>query len=491
MVRAPAAESEPTAESKEAKRMSRLRNRLVPKSTMSAMEQVNWAWTHPGLYATGSNMHGLVDPLHPGSGVGLRTAVPGLDGKLIKDAVFSETHAAAVDSQGSLYQWGTGFTGSMAPHQPLLTRTDAKITALAATTDYIVTLDKDSRVKVLRGTHSSEVTEKALEFEPKLGWRENVTSISAGANHLVVATSYGNVYTCALTTQGNDRSQLGHTAAPQPFTLRRLDSDRKFASVACGAHHTLLLTDDGEVFGCGANDFGQLAMGDFAKGTTTVTKPTPLASLWASGRFDATMARAEKIAAGAHASYVVTRSNDAVQLLACGNGINGQLGNGTLPHMQGRFTKIQALSDHQEFDSITQTRRPIAIRTLSAANDHVVAVRDNQTNVAEDKSGSSVSKTPVFGYDVMAWGGNANGECIPGRKHRFAEPVHLPPLFATKVDGKTESNNAVRLQAAPRQWVSANSFANVQQGSVSGKLLVEQAFVAGHDVTAAFLKPAN
>ncbi|KAJ1938940.1 hypothetical protein FBU59_004285, partial [Linderina macrospora] len=65
---APPAKIEPTAEIKEAKRMNRLRNRLVPKSTMPATEQVNWTWTHPGLYVTGSNVHGLVDPMHPGSG---------------------------------------------------------------------------------------------------------------------------------------------------------------------------------------------------------------------------------------------------------------------------------------------------------------------------------------------------------------------------------------------------------------------------------------
>ncbi|KAJ2232577.1 hypothetical protein GGI13_008874 [Coemansia sp. RSA 455] len=115
-------------------------------------------------------------------------------------------------------------------------------------------------------------------------------------------------------------------------------------------------------------------------------------------------------------------------------------------------------------------------------------VCDNTTNVQLDKSAQSATKSPLFGYDVVVWGSNSSGQCIPDRKHRFAEPEHLPPLYLSKsLSGQDQSSP--RLQAAPRQWVSTSSFQNTGSANNNNKkYLVEQEFVTGPDITAAFLK---
>ncbi|KAJ2795281.1 hypothetical protein H4S07_006526, partial [Coemansia furcata] len=191
-------DARPAAAATEAKsQKSRLRGRLAPKSEMSYQEQVNWAWTHPGLYVVGSNEHGLVDPTHPRLGAGLRAAVPGLEGKLLRSAAFAKTHAAAIDVDGNVYQWGTGFTADAAPHTPRCTLSDSGITAMAASRDYVVLLDRKSRIRLVRGdnSHSAEHAARTLEFEPRLGWRENVVAVSAGETHIAATTSSGHVYT--------------------------------------------------------------------------------------------------------------------------------------------------------------------------------------------------------------------------------------------------------------------------------------------------------
>ncbi|KAJ1937211.1 hypothetical protein GGF37_005297 [Kickxella alabastrina] len=500
--------AEAKAEAKsQAQRVRRLRARMAPVSTMPALEQVNWAWTHPGLYVTGSNKYGLVDPLHPGSGVGLKAAVPGLGGKLLRSAAFATTHAAAVDADGCLYQWGTGFAGAAVPHTPLCTLRDSSIRLLVASNDYVAVLDSKSRVRLVPATASASAEPATLAFEPRLGWRENVVSLSAGEDHIAATTSSGHVYTCALGPRGNDRSQLGLGAAAaatvQPFVLKRVPADRKFSAAVCGGRHTLLLTVDGDVLGCGANDFGQLAMGNYTEGNSTVRELTPLRRLWKDEHFRPALERAEMLAASSATSYIQVRRGDNLRLLSCGRGIDGQLGTGFLVHMQGKPAVISALSDKHEFDPQSQLRKPLGLRSISAAGDHVVAVRDNHTNVVLDQSGAEVNKAPLFGYDVLIWGSNKEGQCIPDRRHRFAEPSHPSPLYRTSNPASASTStltgaddvSAPRLQAAPRQWVPEAAFKNLNSESSSNKTtrssakhLVEQAFVAGPEITAAYLK---
>ncbi|KAJ2749909.1 hypothetical protein H4S06_004505 [Coemansia sp. BCRC 34490] len=501
---------------KQARAQRRKRVDMVPKSSLEPTQQVNWAWSNPGLYLTGSNEYGLIDPLHPDSGVGYKAAVPGLQGKLLRSAAFAKTHAAAVDADGNLYQWGTGFVGGNLPHKPVCTLHDSSVREVATSKAFVAVLDSKSRVRILRGDNS-QVDNMAsvakdpcgfVEFKPRLGWREHVVSISAGEDHLAARTSSGNVYTCALGASGNDRHQLGHSAASvpsdtnniEPFVLMRIQSKHLFSSVVCGGRHTLLQTTDGEVYGCGANDFGQLAMGPYAKENATVRQLTPLRRIWTNSLFDKEGSRAESISAGSATSYVHIREGASRKLVSFGRGIDGQLGNGSMSHIQGTPVVVRELSDKQEYDLASKQQQPLGIRSMSAAGDHIVVVCDNQTNVTLDGSGNSFNKHPLYGYDVLVWGNNESGQCIPDRKHRISAPAH-PPLLYKHISQKSDPGNrfstsskddvtgAFRLQAAPKQWVLGASFNGSESHSGSSKkYLVEQVFVAGPDVTAAFLK---
>ncbi|XP_015897159.2 ultraviolet-B receptor UVR8 isoform X1 [Ziziphus jujuba] len=89
-----------------------------------------------------------------------------------------------------------------------------------------------------------------------------VKTMAAGLWHTLCISVEGNVYTFG----GNQFGQLG-TGVDQIETLpRRLDSsslESKHAKIAsCGARHSVILTEEGQLFSWGWNKYGQLGLGD-------------------------------------------------------------------------------------------------------------------------------------------------------------------------------------------------------------------------------------
>ncbi|KAK7256789.1 hypothetical protein RIF29_30273 [Crotalaria pallida] len=89
-----------------------------------------------------------------------------------------------------------------------------------------------------------------------------VEKIAAGLWHTLCVTVDGQIYAFG----GNQFGQLG-TGSDQPETTpTQLDAshfDNKRSSiVSCGARHSALLTDDGQLFTWGWNKYGQLGLGD-------------------------------------------------------------------------------------------------------------------------------------------------------------------------------------------------------------------------------------
>uniref|UniRef100_A0A1B6LQS4 Uncharacterized protein n=1 Tax=Graphocephala atropunctata TaxID=36148 RepID=A0A1B6LQS4_9HEMI len=107
------------------------------------------------------------------------------------------------------------------------------------------------------------------EEEPRL--------VEALAGLVVVAVACGGWHSCALTADGdlyswgwNMAGQLGLlnqeprgkvSVQAVPQVVDWLDqSGVQVSQVACGARHTVVLLDDGSVWGCGWNGYGQLAL---------------------------------------------------------------------------------------------------------------------------------------------------------------------------------------------------------------------------------------
>ena len=91
---------------------------------------------------------------------------------------------------------------------------------------------------------------------------------SSSSQHAVFWMSDGSLQAVGK----NDKGQLGTgdeltQAMPVPIAVP-FPMARKIMKVSTGKSHTLVLVDTGEVFGCGANNFGQLGFGE-GKALTT------------------------------------------------------------------------------------------------------------------------------------------------------------------------------------------------------------------------------
>lgn len=184
-----------------------------------------------------------------------------------------------------------------------------------------------------------------------------ISDISAGRDHLLILTSAGCVYTAAASHNYPDKGQLGvpgMTWASRPKD-RPYDSPFRIATagnlkinqIATGDYHSILLDSEGGVWTFGDNSYGQLGF-EYLPDQPIRDSPT---ELLLQGFYPGSIAATcYQIAAGGMDTFYMV---DAAQLLdrkvtadvwASGLGLWGELGNGKWTHVQGKPTKIKALS---------------------------------------------------------------------------------------------------------------------------------------------------
>ncbi len=156
-------------------------------------------------------------------------------------------------------------------------------------------------------TASATVTN--LDVTPGL---ENEQDVAAGNRHSLFLADDGRVYSCGYNSYGNlGRAGVygGTATAANLDVIPGLENVQKIA--ACG-DHSLFLTDDGHVYSCGYNYYGNLGRA-VATASATVTNLDVIPGL----------ENIQQITAGANQSYFVT---DSGQVYSCGDNSYSKLG---------------------------------------------------------------------------------------------------------------------------------------------------------------------
>ncbi|KAI9031260.1 regulator of chromosome condensation 1/beta-lactamase-inhibitor protein II [Hyaloraphidium curvatum] len=495
-------------------------------------DQVKMSRDQPGVWIWGSNRFGIAAPDAPTeSPIKVPRFLEFFDGWVLKDLALAERHAAAIDLNGDLYQWGTSTLASQAstePASPALTVKGKKLQKLALAENKAFAIGADGSVYAIStappansdaaaknqssgswfsffgGSAENSAFVAKLELPADAPRGERIVDIVAGLHFLVALSSSGRIYTVAADSHGNSAGQLGlnHLQPPvadasvpesDPRWKTRMEQVELFAPVleiAAGDEHAVVRTKDGRAYSFGANHYGQLATFEFDETVQRVSYPHEITTVWnrTGSRAKPGKKRAVKVAAGGNNSVIVvedlTGKLPSNEVFASGMGQWGQLGNGTYNHVQNFPAKIKPLSGLLEWDDETKAVKPIGFNSIAIGSTHIVAVMDN---VYVDKS-----TNVEYGKDLMAWGmntdfelnlsrdvKNSDGEIIGREKRRSntSVPAYTDPLPYPGSDSKG------------RMQLAGKGPTTVRAGPGKGTTVAaEQMIVCGNCTTAVFTK---
>ena len=167
-----------------------------------------------------------------------------------------------------------------------------------------------------------------------------VREISAGYTHSLVVTTTGQVY--AFGSNGDGELGLGHTE--DVLTPTRITGIDPALQVAAGGKHSLILLENGDVLSFGDNGMGQLGHGETTAQWATVTTPTKIEGL----------GKVQAVAAGSEHSLVLQENGDVYGFGRNNYGSLGwdpALGSHPAPYYNPVPTKIEGLGEVQVIDA--------------------------------------------------------------------------------------------------------------------------------------------
>jgi alpha-tubulin suppressor-like RCC1 family protein len=334
-----------------------------------------WAW--------GDNQYGQL-----GLGSTLASATPAVINALsgVKALAAGADHSLALMNDGTVRAWGRNAAGALGDG----TQTDrlspqqvnglGNVVAVAAGAGRSFALQADGSLWAW-----GENTTGALG----IGSQNNVavpTQVGHGVAGFgsIVAVAAGARHTIALRADGKVFASGEHAGPSTLVSPTLVDGLTSIAGIAAGDGFSTAVDVNAKLWSWGANDGGQLGLGDTASHTapamvTQTAAGAPLLPV---------------LGLGAGPGFALTRTLDG-SVLAWGAGANGQLGAG---------------------ETVTGSTAPRVIGTLPTP---VVSIASGQGHSLAVRSDGS----------VYAWGANGSGQLgIGSSELRRTEPVQIPGL---------------------------------------------------------------
>lgn len=349
-------------------------------------------------------------------------------------------HSVLAVSDGIVWAWGGNSNGELGDNSTTTRRVPqpvaglANIVAVTAGTSHSLALTAGGEVFAFGDNLYGQIgdgttTDRRMPvLVPTLS---SIIAIAAGEYHSIALRASGEVYVWGR----NNFGQMGNGGTTNVNAPSLLTTDAQ--AIAGGATHTLVVKNDGTVWGVGADGNGQLSRGSVSSSRTALAQSVGLADV---------------VAAAAGARYSVFLRADGT-LMAAGYNAMGQLGDGTTTQ-RTTAVAVSGLTNIAAIDSGTD-------HTLAAAADGTLwawgAYADgrlgtgatvNQTSpvvvgavtVAAMAAGHNYSLALTPAGSVLTWGDNASSQLGDGATTDQSFPTAISESgFAWKVATPTFS----------------------------------------------------
>ncbi|THH01701.1 hypothetical protein EW026_g1034 [Hermanssonia centrifuga] len=192
----------------------------------------------------------------------------------------------------------------------------------------------------------------------------------------------------------------------------------KIDQVAAGARSSFVKTTNGRVLGWGANEFGQIGLGGNVA-LEAITVPTEVI-LWRATPQSVRTTCLDVYAGGDLTFFKVERTDGSalpyIDVLACGNGQYGGLGNAAYTTAQGAPVRSRNVSGLLEYSERSNNMQPIYPHNISVSpTGHVLLTLDT---LARAGPGG-------VGRDLLVWGANQEYQLGNGKRGSIASPTAL------------------------------------------------------------------
>mmetsp|Transcript_62319 Transcript_62319/g.124882 ORF Transcript_62319/g.124882 Transcript_62319/m.124882 type:complete len:532 (+) Transcript_62319:120-1715(+) len=376
------------------------------------------------MFACGGNGHGQLGMLHQNDQVSLQSVPPLPGGKIATMISCGGNHTVIVTEDGCIFACGKNEFGQLGlgvksidktAFQPVASLPGGMIVRQIICGDlYTVVLTQDGSIFSCGDNGWGQLGlgddegPSSFQILPPLPGGKVAKQISCGSAHTMVVAYDGSVFGCGCNESGE--LGLGHTDHQATMhVLKCLPLKKTVKQVVCGgvvdSGYTILLCEDGSIFGCGANDDGQLGLGHTDNQVSFKMLP-----LLPDGK------KSKQVVCGA--SHTIVISEDG-SLFGAGNNASGQLGLG-----------------HTEDQTLLQKMNPlpggkVADKIMSGGH-HILALTDDGSafgcgfnlngalGLGHLQNISSMQAIPFYSEHpgFIPWSG-------PSSSHTFAIPVGL------------------------------------------------------------------
>lgn len=356
---------------------------------------------------------------------------------VIKQVEMGSYHSLILTKEGKVYSWGQNAYGQLGDgttvnkYTPSLVSSlaDKNIVKVAAAGYYSLALTADGEVygwgnnsygqsaEVLNGdVHEPTVISSLSD--------KGIVQIYAGENHAMALTNSGEVYGWGNNTYG----QLGNSSYANSSPVIHIPnySNKNIKQLSLGTRHTVALTQDGDVYATGSNEYGQL-------GNTTPSKFTNPTKVYF--KVNETI-KIKQISAGGLHTFALSEDGTVYTF---GYGGSGQLGLGTTGNANTPRI-ITTLSDKNIVQVVASNDNGLAVtsdgQVYSWGSNMWSQIGDgsakNQLSPVLLTSLSNIDFVNMFKYnglaiskdgEIYSWGSNSYGQLGTGNTTTQSRPV--------------------------------------------------------------------